>query len=83
MNSLTPDEQLQMIQQVFTLLRVLTNEGALAGIVLTNSSFDEIKRRLGDAKIPYVPAPGLDVDPFMNDTFVVDGLLVMRGTQLQ
>lgn len=82
-NSLSPTEQIDLIKQVFTLLKILTIEDALAGIVLTDTSFDQIKRLAGDAAIKHVPAPGLDFDPFMRDTFVVDGLLVMRGTKLQ
>lgn len=81
--SLSPQEIIQMTQQVYSLLLVLTKEEALAGIVLTDTSFDHVKNLFGDAKVPYVPAPGLDLDPEMRDTFVVDGLLVMRGTQLQ
>jgi len=82
MSMLTPREKIDLIAQVFTLLKLLQSDGALAGVILTNDSYDPIKQLFGDAKIPYRPAE-LDLDPQMNDTFVVDGLLILRGTQLQ
>lgn len=82
MSDLSPRETIQIVQQIYTLLKLLTDRASLAGIVLETSSFDQIKREFGDAKIPYRPAE-LDLDPGMNDTFVVDGLLIMRGSKLQ
>lgn len=80
--TLSPREKIDLIAQVYTLLRMLHEDGALAGVILTNQSYDELKSLFGDAKISYRPAE-LDLDPDMKDTFVVDGLLILRGTQLQ
>ena len=79
---ISPSEQIQMIQQIFSLLKLLHGDASLAGIILTNQSYDHIKNLFGDAKVPFRPSE-VELDPFMNDSFVVDGLLILRGTQLQ
>lgn len=80
--SLSPNEQVNMIRQVFSLLKMLTDEEALAGVILTNSSFDGFKNILRANAVAYKPS-GLDFDPHMEDSFVVDGMLILRGTQIQ
>ena len=80
--SLSPKDKIELVKQVYSLLRILHDEEALAGIVLTSGSFNEFRALLGEACIPYQPAE-LVIDPQMETTFVVDGLLIMRGTQLQ
>lgn len=75
-------EKLELLHAAFNALKLLTNEDALAGIILTDSSYDDIKRLFGDQAQPYKPA-GLDWDWKMENTFVVDGLLVLRGTKIQ
>lgn len=80
--SMSPQEIVQMTQQVYSLLKLMTDDGALAGVILTNQSYDHVKRLFGDAKIPY-KVGDITLDPGMNDCFVVDNLLILRGTQLQ
>ena len=80
---LAPSEKIQMVMQIFTLLKTLTDEAALAGIILTDSSYEEFKLNLGFAAIPFGPAPDVTLDPRMEHAFVVDGLLIMRGTQIE
>ena len=75
-------ETIRLVQEIYNLLKLLTKAEALAGIVLTSDTFELVKNEFGNAAVPYKPAQ-LDLDPQMNDTFVVDGLLVMKGTQLQ
>ncbi len=75
-------ETIQLVQQIYNLLLLLTKSKALAGIVLTDDTFELVKREFADAAVPYKPAE-LDLDPMMENTFVVAGLLVMKGTQLQ
>lgn len=79
---LSGEETIQLVHQIYNLLLILTKKQALAGIVLTPDTFDLVKREFGSAAIPYRPAE-LDLDPLMENTFVVDGLLIMKGTQLQ
>lgn len=81
-SNLTGAETIQLTQQIYNLLLLLTKEKALAGIVLTPGTFEQVKNEFSDAAIPYKSAE-LDLDPMMENTFVVDGLLVMKGTQLQ
>jgi hypothetical protein len=80
--SLSPREKIQLVRQVYSLLNVLTKEGGLAGIVLTSESYDQFKKELGHASIPFTSS-GVALDLAMEHTFVVDGLLIMRGTQLE
>lgn len=80
---LAPSEKIQMIMAIFTMLKTLHDEEALAGIVLTNSSYEDFKLNLGFAAIPFEPAPGTSLDPQMEHAFVVSGLLIMRGTQIE
>ena len=82
MDSLKANEQIAMMRQVFSLLKILTDEEALAGIILTNSSFDGFKNILRSQAVVYKPS-GLDFDPHMENSFVVDGMLILRGTQIQ
>ena len=81
--SLAPSEKIKAVMQIYSLLKLLTDEEALAGIVLTDTAFDEFKLNLGFASVPYYPAPDVTLDPNMEHTFVVDGLLIMRGTQME
>lgn len=81
MSSLSPNEKIQMVRQIYSLLNVLTQDGALAGVVLTTSSYDQFKKELGAASIPF-SSSGVALDLAMEHSFVVDGLLIMRGTQL-
>lgn len=81
-NKLSGRETIDLVRQVYSLLLLLTKSEALAGIVLTEDTYTLVKREFGDAAIPYRPAE-LDLDPSMEHSFVIDGLLIMRGTQLQ
>lgn len=81
-DKLSPSEKVQLIQQIYTLLRMLTDEAALAGVILTHSSYEEVKNILGPAGIPYNPS-GLELDPQMENSFISNGVLILRGTQLQ
>lgn len=82
MSELSGSETIQLVQQIYNLLLLLTKSKALAGIVLTTDTFELVKNEFGNAAIPYKPS-NLDFDPLMENTFVVDGLLIMKGTQLQ
>lgn len=79
---LSDKEKIELVSLIFSQLNLLFDEEALAGIVLTSGTFDGFRRLLGEAAIPYQPAE-LVIDPDMQNTFVVNGLLIMRGTQLQ
>jgi hypothetical protein len=79
---MTPPEQVVRLRLVMMVLQELTDENALAGVVLTDAAFDKIKELFGPSARAYNPG-GFVADPMLNDVFVVDGLLFMRGTQLQ
>jgi len=82
MTSLSPTEKIQIVQQIYSMLKLLTEDDALAGIILKDTTYDQFKRYLGPACIPYSPAE-ITLDPNMEHSFVVDGMLVLRGTRLQ
>jgi hypothetical protein len=79
--TLSPTEKIEALRIVTTFLNQLTSEGSLAGIILTDQAFDQFKAVLSAHAKPYFPAE-ISIDPGMQHTFVVDGLLVLRGTQL-
>lgn len=72
-------EAIRLIMQAF---KEIGGEGTLAGVILTNDSFDRVKQAFGPSAKVFAPT-GAAFDPQMNDSFVVDGLLILRGTQLQ
>lgn len=78
---LSPKDKVEGIRMVLTILNQLTSQGALAGIILTDETFGQFKSLLRSVAKPYAPAE-LSLDPSMEHTFVVDGLLVLRGTML-
>jgi hypothetical protein len=82
-SKLRPEEIRNGVQALYNLLKFLTDEKALAGIVLTSSAFDEVRDLFGPEAKPYNPSGLLAADPRMKDIFVIDELLIMRGTQLQ
>jgi hypothetical protein len=79
---LNPKEKIECIRQIYSLFKLLHDEESLAGIVLTSGTYEQFKRELGDASIPYSIGDAT-LDPGMEHSFVVNGLLVMRGTQLR
>lgn len=81
-NNLSGRETIEVVRQIYNLLLMLTKSQSLAGIILTDDTYTQVKREFGDAAIPYSPGE-IDLDPGMEYSFVVDGLLVLRGTQLQ
>lgn len=82
-SDLTAAEIRSAMQVVFNALKLLTDDKALAGIVLTDKSYDKVRDLFGPTAKPYNPSGMLEADPRMKDVFVVDELLVMRGTMLQ
>lgn len=81
MSDLSGRETVEIVRQIYSLLSLLTSEGALAGIILTDGSYTQVKRLFGEAAMPYRPSD-LSLDPTMEHSFVIDGLLILRGTQL-
>lgn len=78
---LSPQDKVEAIRLVMTVLNQLVADGALAGIVLTDSSYEQFKTLLRNHSASLRVAE-IDLDPNMEYSFVVDGLLIMRGTQL-
>jgi hypothetical protein len=79
---LNAPDKVERIRLIMMLLKELTEEDALAGVVLTDSSFDQVRDLFGSSAKAYDPG-GFIADPMLNNVFVVDGLLFMRGTKLQ
>lgn len=80
--ALTPAEITMSMRLIHTTLRLLTDEEALAGIVLTDSSFDKVRDLFGFEAQPHKVGTFI-ADPQMSSVFVVNNLLVMRGTKVQ
>lgn len=79
-DGLTAVERINVIKQVFSFLSMLYGpEEGLAGVILTDSAFDAMKKEFGSAAIPYAPAE-INIDPSMEHSFHVNGLLFLRGT---
>lgn len=75
------DKDVELIRVIKSGLDELVGSGALAGIVLTDKSYDKFKAILSFHSVPFRVAE-IELDPAMEHSFVVDGLLIMRGTQL-
>jgi len=78
---LSPTEKIEAIRQVYSILKLLCDTESLAGIILTDETYEQVKQIFGDAKFPYRPAE-VDLDPAMEHSFVVNELLILRGTRL-
>lgn len=78
---LRPNEVVEAIQVLTTTIRLLHEEAGLAAIILTHDAFDTLRRHFGPMCERY--EPGVIVDPGMENGFVVKGLIILRGTQLQ
>ncbi len=81
-NKLSPSEIVELTRVVYNTLKLLTNGEALAGIVITAKYYDQVRDLFGPSARPYAAA-GLELDLSMSHAFVVDGLLIMCGTQLE
>lgn len=79
---LSPTEKIEAIRQVYSILKLLCDTDSLAGVILTSDTYDEVKKVFGEAAIPFSSAE-LELDPGMEHSFVVSGLLILRGTKLQ
>lgn len=76
---LTPSARIEIIRQVYSLLALLQNNGGLAGVIFTDDSYFQLRKELGLHVAPFSPAE-ITVDPAMEHSFVVNGLLFLRGT---
>lgn len=79
-NKLTGPEAIELIRVVHNSLKLLTESESLAGVILTNDTFDQVREAFGPSARPYNPTGNLVADPRMQDVFVVDGMLILRGT---
>lgn len=79
---LSPTEKIEAIRQVYSILKLLCDTDSLAGVILTSDTYDEVKKVFGEAAIPFSSVE-LELDPAMEHSFVVSGLLILRGTKLQ
>jgi len=76
---LHPSEIVEGIRLVMSTLSMMTSEGALAAVILTNQAYDEVKTIFRNNAVSYRPGE-IDLDPGMDHSFVVDGLIFLRGT---
>jgi hypothetical protein len=81
--NLTAQEVTTLLRTIMTSFRLLAESKTtpVAGIIFENSYFDAIKRMMGPDARPYI-ASGIDSDPQMENSFVVDGILMLRGTPI-
>lgn len=80
-DKLNAQEIVAAVQVLHNTLKMLTESNSLAAIVLTDDSYDQVRRFFGFAAKPYDPTGRLIADPQMEHVFVVDGMLIMRGTK--
>lgn len=77
---LTGPEIIELLRVAHNALKMIHGADSLAGVILTNESFDQVRRTFGPDARPYNPTGVLAADPAMQDVFVVDGMLILRGT---
>lgn len=80
MQRISPSEKIELLRVAYNALKMLTDEGSLAGVILTESSYDNVKACFGPDAKPFSSA-GIILDTSMENTFVVDGMLFLKGTQ--
>lgn len=80
---LTTPEIVDATKVLYNTLKLLTDSDALAAIVLTYDSYEPVRNLFGAHQCkPYEPT-GISLDPRMENAFVLDGMLILRGTNLQ
>lgn len=70
----------ELVQIVYTALKRLTDEDALAGIIISDSAYSKVRKLFSDKAQEFRPS-GLSIDRNMEQAFVVDGLVILRGTK--
>lgn len=80
---LSPSDIADLTKVLYNTLKLLTESESLAGIILTNESYDQVRRLFGFNAKPHNPTGKFVADPQMEHVFVVDGTLILRGTQMQ
>lgn len=81
--NLSAAEVIDLTRVLYNTLKMMTEAESLAGVILTNDTYETVRDAFWPTAQPHNPTGGFIADPRMNDIFVVDGLLIMRGTQLQ
>ena len=78
-----PEEITALLQVVMNALKTLGDypEIPVAGLIFTNETFDAMKRFFGAEARPFVTS-GINSDPSMEHSFVVDGMLMLKGTPI-
>jgi lactam utilization protein B len=79
-DKLNAQEVVEAIRVVHNTLKLLTESESLAGVILTNDTYDQVRRLFGFDARPYNPTGKFVGDPQMDHVFVVGGMLIMRGT---
>lgn len=74
-------DQAEAIRAIFNIFKFLTDEDALAAIIVTDSSYPKLRKLFGERCERFDPG-GLALDTQMDNGFVIDGLIVLRGTKL-
>lgn len=70
----------ELVQIAYTALKRLTDEDALAGVIITDSAYLKVRKLFSDKAEEFRPS-GLSIDRNMEQGFVVDGLVILRGTK--
>lgn len=80
MAPLEPGEIVTLMQTIQTALGMLGQKNAVAGIILAHDNYDGVKALFKHEAKPY-EVQGAILDPRMHNTFVVAGMLLLRGTK--
>jgi hypothetical protein len=78
-SELSGEEVVTLVQTIFNALKLLVNKNALAGMILAYDAYDEVRDTFGHEAKPY-EVDGVILDPMRHNSFVVDGMLFLRGT---
>lgn len=73
-------ETIEAIRLLFTAFNEIGGSSTLAGVILTDSSYEKVRTTFGPSAKPY-EVSGVSIDLAMEHSFIVDDLLILRGTR--
>lgn len=72
------EEIVGAVRVLFSLMKELVDEEALAAIIVTESAYPKLRRFFGEQAEVFRPG-GLHIDENMENGFIVNGLIILRG----
>lgn len=82
MAKMKPSDVVDGLKIVMNILKGICEEDAIAGIILTEDTYGQVLRLFGPSAHAFKPS-NLEWDSGMEMSFVVDGVLFLKGNKPQ